>query len=206
MELKLLKEKIEEELKAQRVSGRTLLDKFCVIEENSRKSPAYADPTYSCFYYHLGKYIKPMSVLEIGFDLGLLSGSFFTSNKTATRFFGFREKNKEFASVRLGRQNIRRVMKGQRDFYIGELYDESFENLFNLCKWDLVILTDEANYDKTLEYLDFVWPNVSSEGIIVCEYLSRSPAVKDAFTGFCKSKNREFVQFSTRYQVGLVQK
>jgi len=206
IELQTLKEKIDDNLRQQVVGGRTLLDRFCVIEDESRKTPAYADPTYSGFYYHLGKQLQPLTVLEIGFDLGLLSGSFFISNKTANTFLGFREKSKEFASVRLGRQNIKKVMKGQRDFYIGALYDEAFDKLFSICQWDMVILTDEAKYDKNLEYLDFVWSQISPQGIIVCEYLSRTPAVKDAFFAFCENKSREYVTFKTRYQTGLVQK
>jgi len=206
IELNLLKQKINDEIQAARISGRNLLDKFCVIDETSRKSPAYADITYSGFYYYLGKYLNPLSVLEIGFDLGLLSGSFFTSNKTANNFLGFREKSKEFASVRLGRQNIKKVMKGTRNFHIGTLYDEEFENLFLVSKWDLVLLTDEAKYDKNLEYLEFVWSNLSENGIIVCEYTARTTSVRDSFLAFCKNKNRQFVQFSTRYGTGLVQK
>lgn len=206
LELNSLKQKIDNDLQLARLNGRNLLDKFCVIDEESRKSPAYADSLYSCFYYYLGKYLSPTNVLEIGFDLGLLSGSFFTSNKTTINFLGFREKSKQFASVRLGRQNIKKVMKGDRNFYIGSLYDEEFDALFRACRWDLVILTDEATYDKNLEYLDFVWSNLSENGIILCEYMSRSITVRDSFVAFCKNKDRKFVQFSTRYKAALVQK
>lgn len=206
IEVQNLKEKINHDLRQQVIGGRALLDRFCVIDEESRKTPAYADPIYAGFYYHLGKSLQPQNVLEIGFDLGLLSGSFFISNKTTKRFLGFREKSKEFASVRLGRQNIKKVMKGQRDFYIGGLYDEEFHRLFGSCQWDLVILTDEAKYDKNLEYLDFVWSQISPQGVIVCEYLSRTPAVKDAFLAFCNNKSRDYAIFQTRYQTGLIQK
>ena len=91
---------IDLDLTTQKISGKILLDRFCVIDEESRRSPAYIDPNFSGFYYHLGKKIDPESMIEIGFDLGLLSGSFLTSCKSVKRFLGFREKSKYFASLR----------------------------------------------------------------------------------------------------------
>lgn len=196
---------IDLDLATQKISGKILLDRFCVIDEESRRSPAYIDPNFSGFYYHLGKKIKPESMIEIGFDLGLLSGSFLTSCKSVKRFLGFREKSKHFASLRLGKQNIKRSMKGERDFYIGSLYDLDLQALVG-TKFDLVIITDESNYDKHLEYFDFIWSILNDFGIIVVEYLTRNSPSKQAFLAFCKSKNRESLIFKTRYGTGLVQK
>ena len=96
---------LNEELKAQRISGRVLLDRLCVIDENSRKSPAYLDPNFAGFYYHLGKKIQAQSMLEIGFDLGLLSASFLISCTTVKKFVGFCESDKGFIPTRLGKRN-----------------------------------------------------------------------------------------------------
>jgi len=50
LSLDILKKEIEPSLKKQAISGRYLLDRFCLIDESSRKSPAYVDPTYAPFY------------------------------------------------------------------------------------------------------------------------------------------------------------
>lgn len=200
-----LKKSLDLHLQRQLVSGKVILDRFCVIDETSRRSPAYLDPNFSGFYYHLSKYVQPDSVLEIGFDLGLLSGSFMLACPSVRRFLGFRESRNEFASTRLGRRNIRKAMRGERRFYVGKLYDAHFEDLL-IGGWDCVLLTEEGSFDHTLEYLDFIWPVLNENGIIVCEYLDKNRPAKDAFKAFCESKNRQPLLFGTRYGTGLVQK
>lgn len=200
-----LKNALDLHLQRQLLGGKILLDRFCVIDETSRRSPAYLDPNYSGFYYHLSKHIQPESVMEIGFDLGLLSGAFMLACPSVRKFLGFRQSRNEFASPRLGKRNIRKAMKGERHFYVGQLYDAQLEALL-IGGWDFVMLTDEVSFDHTLEYLDFIWPVVSENGIIVCEYLNKNRPAKDAFKAFCESKNRQPLLFGTRYGTGLVQK
>lgn len=201
----LLKKSLDNELSLQKICGKVILDRFCLIDESSRKSPAYIDPNYSGFYYHLGKFLKPSSMMEIGFDLGLLSGSFLTSCKTVNKFFGLRESTNEYVSMRLGKQNIKKAMKGERDFYIGSVYDKQIE-LFLLGGYDLILITEQKSYDKHLEYFDFAWSNLSENGVVVIEYLDGNISAKKAFMAFCKSKSREALVFKTRYGTGLVQK
>ena len=196
---------LNEELKAQRISGRVLLDRLCVIDENSRKSPAYLDPNFAGFYYHLGKKIQAQSMLEIGFDLGLLSASFLISCTTVKKFVGFCESDKGFIPTRLGKRNIKRVMKGIRECYVGSLYDQDFQPYIS-GGLDLVIITAEKNYDKHLEYFDFIWPNLNENGIIVIDNLLKNIPSKQAYMAFVKSKNREPMTFKTRYGTGLIQK
>jgi len=205
LELKEFKKALDSNLESRSISGKVILDRFCVIDESSRRSASYVDPNYSGFYYHLSKYVSPCSLLEIGFDLGLLSGTFLSSCKTVKKFLGYRQINKEFTSTRLGERNIKRSIKGDRNFYMGNLYDFNFEQLIS-GEWDMVFITDESHYDKHLEYLDFIWPSVSENGIIVCEYLNKNKPAKDAFMAFCESKNRQPLLFATRYGTGLVQK
>lgn len=71
IDLKKLKLDVDVHLKKELISGKLLLDRFCMINEDSRKSPSYSDPKFTAFYYHLGKYLEPKSLLEVGFDLGL---------------------------------------------------------------------------------------------------------------------------------------
>jgi hypothetical protein len=37
---------IDLDLTTQKISGKILLDRFCVIDEESRRSPAYIDPNF----------------------------------------------------------------------------------------------------------------------------------------------------------------
>jgi hypothetical protein len=202
--LKDIEPLLQTDLARQLVGGRFILDRFCVIDEDSRRSPAYVDPNYAGFYYHLGKYIQPRFLLEIGFDLGLLSASFLVSCKSVKKFVGFRGVSKIFVSPRLGHKNVSKVMKGEKVFHIGELFDSVFETL--IYGVDAAIITEESSYDRHLEYLDFIWPSLRENGIIVCEYLDKNKPAMDAYRAFCESKNREPMLFATRYGTGLVQK
>jgi hypothetical protein len=188
------------------ISGKILLDRFCVIEENSRRSPAYMDDRYSGFYYHLGKRIDPESLLEMNFDLGLLSGSLMVSCKTVIEFLGFRERGEQYFSPRIGRYNVRKVMKGHRDFYVGSLYDDEFDMRIRGVAWDFALVSDLSSSERQLEYLDFVWPHIADNGIIACENLGKNNYSEDGFLSFCQSKNRKAHIFPTRYGTGLVQK
>lgn len=198
--------KLINDLEHGAISGRNILDRFRVIDENSRKTAPYLDHKYAPFYYHLGKYVKPKSVVEIGFDLGLLSCSFFTSCKSSEEFFGYREISPTYASIRLGKANINLRFKGHADYYVGKMLDDEFIRIFSNKKWDLIIVNDETHYDKHLEYLETIWPNLSEHGIIVCEYIKRHNPAKEAFFAFAESRNRKPVTFSTRYGTGIVQK
>ena len=76
-----LKSLLEEKLNKQ-LPSRIFLDRMRVLDEDSRKTSAYNDPKYIPFYYWLGTLIKPKSLVEIGFRLGLFSGNFLKSCKT----------------------------------------------------------------------------------------------------------------------------
>ena len=192
------------ELNAQVISGRAILDRFRLIDENSRKTAPYLDHKYAPFYYHLGKHIEPQSLVEIGFNLGLLSASLLISCKTIKRFFGYTDNND--TSLRIGKSNIKIAFKGEAIFHVGDLYDQEFIDIFSPNSWDLIILNDETVYDKHLEYLDAVWPHVSEHGLIIAEYIDRHAPARDAFLAFCESKNRKPVIFETRYGTGILQK
>jgi hypothetical protein len=206
VDLATLKGLLDHDLETGTVSGRAVLDRFRVIDEESRKTAAYLDHRYAPFYYHLGKRIRPKSLMEIGFTLGLLAGPFFVSCKTVERFVGFKEPSKDFLPTRLGKANIRQVFKGQAEYCVGNLYDSEFAHIFSPNSWDCIILNDETVYDKHLEYLDAVWPCLSEGGLIVAEYIDRHAPAGDAFLAFCESKNRRPQVFATRYGTGIVQK
>lgn len=193
-------------LDAGLVSGRTLLDRMRVLDESSRKTAAYADPKYAPFYYHLGKFLKPTSMIEIGFNLGLLSACFLTSCKTVVKYLGFQQRKDEYYSSRLGHDNVKSKYKGDIQVHIGDLADEEFTEKISPNSWDLVILNDEVGFDRHLTYLDLSWEHLSDHGIIVAEYIVRHTPAREAFQAFCESKSRVPVTFDTRYGTGIVQK
>lgn len=203
LSLDQIKKELDSELEKQTISGKNILDRFCVIDESSRKSAAYVDPKYAPFYYYLGKKIKAQSLLEVGFNIGLLSSSFLLSCKSVENFFGFKETTKEFNSDRIGKQNIKKNYKKNKNFYIGEIYEEKFNNLIKQNKWDVAIINEEQNYDKQLQYLETIWPHMSDFGIVVVEYINSHKASKEAFDAFGEDKNK--VQFKTRYGTGIIQ-
>ena len=200
-----LEKLVSNDLSKQTISGKILLDRFCMIDESSRKSPSYTDPNFAGFYYHLGKYVKPASLLEVGFELGLFSGSFLTSCKSVQRFCGYHESNPSFFSFRIGSRNIKKVFKGQKHFVDADKYDENFEKLLKQG-WDMIIYPLENKYDRQLDLFEFFWPYLNENGIIVCDNIRRSSSTKEAFEAFVFSKNREHVNFETRHGTALFQK
>lgn len=201
-----IKDTLQPLLDKNLVSGRILLDRLRVIDETSRKSAVYSDGRYSGFYYHLGKIISPKSMLEIGFNLGILSCCFLKSCKTVKQYFGFQEKKEEFYSPSLGVANLHDNYKEFAHIYVGKITDEEFVDKLSPNSLDLIILNEEVSFDKHLLYLDFAWPYLSEYGIIVAEYTNRHNPARDAFNAFCGSKNRIPVKFATRYGTALVQK
>jgi hypothetical protein len=205
MDIVELKPILESKLTKQLIPARILLDKFRIIEETSRRASAYTDPKYAPFYYYLGGLVSPKNVLDVGFKLGLLSGSFFQGCKTAENFLGFQEKTEEYYSPRLGRANIKSCFKGNFDFYYGSLNDEVLLNKLRI-NWDLIFINEERDYDYYRECLDLVWNYLNVDGMVAMDYVLSDKHSKKAFADFCATKNRTPVIIKTRYGTGLVQK
>jgi hypothetical protein len=177
-----------------------------VIDEESRKTSAYTDPTYVPFYYYLGTQIQPKTFLEIGFRLGLLSGCFLKGCQSVDTFLGFQEETEEFYSFRLGRANIRSVFKKDFQFYLGKINDEIFLDEVGKRKWDLIVINEEKDYDTHRLYLDILWEHLPFEGLIVMDYIKSHEPSKKAYEDFCKIQNREPIIFGTRYGTGVIEK
>lgn len=200
------KKEIEDNLKKQIISGKYILDRFCLIDETSRKSAAYLDHTYAPFYYYLGKKMNnAKSLIEIGFDLGLLSSSLLMSCKTVECFLGVKEKSENFTSNKIGIKNIDRVYRKERKALIGKINEDKILIEIKKRKWDIVIINEEKDYDKNLEYIQRIWPHVSENGIIISEYLF-NPAVYEAVNSFSKKEQVEMHIFKTRYKTCVMQK
>lgn len=200
------KEEVENNLKKQIISGKYILDRFCLIDETSRKSAAYLDHTYAPFYYYLGKKLNnAKSLIEIGFDLGLLSSSLLISCKTIEHFLGIKEKNENFTSNKIGIKNIDKVYKKEKKAIIGKMNEDKILIEIKKRKWDVVIINEEKDYDKNLEYIQRIWPDIADNGIVISEYLF-NPAVHEAVKSFSKKEQIKMHVFKTRYKTCLIQK
>jgi hypothetical protein len=207
MELIDIKNTIEVKLKKQLLPSRIFLDRMRVIDENSRKGFAYNNPTFIPFYYWLGTILKTKNLMEVGFKLGLLSGTFLKSCKTVEKFFAFQEmKSDEFYSARLGRGNIKDIYKKCFNVYCGSGDDDAFGIILKSMEFDLVIINEEVSYDKYRKYFDLIWPQVSEGGIISIDYIKKHKPVAVALKDFCITKNIEPTYVNTNYGVGLIRK
>jgi len=206
MDINNLKTQIDEVFKKELVSSRILLNSFRLIDESSRKAASYQDNRYTPFYYHLGKFVQPKHLVEIGFKVGLVSGCFLKSCKSVENFLTFQEKNNDYYSSRLARHNIKDVFKGKFGFYHGQVSDEEFLAEYTKEEWDLILVNQEIPYDEQRQQLDLLWENTSLGGLVVMDYIATWQPAKDAFNDFCKVKNREPITFKTRYGTGIVQK
>jgi len=91
--VKELKKQLEIALKRRMLPPRIFLSSFCLIDNNSKKAAAYNDSRYIPFYYYLGKNIQPKTFVEIGFGIGLCSGTFFKSCSSVETFIAFQQKD-----------------------------------------------------------------------------------------------------------------
>ncbi len=204
MKLEEIKVQIEAKLK-KRLPAHIFLDRMRLIEEDSRRSLAYNNPTYVPFYYWLGTILETKTLLEVGFRLGLLSGNFLKSCKTVNYFLALQEtKPGEFYSERVGKSNIKDHYKGNFYIHAGKYDDDLFTTKLNSIEIDLAIINEEVSYDKHRLYYDLLWPQVAKNGIIVVDYLNKYKPSLIAFKDFCTSVNREPVYVNTDYGVGMV--
>lgn len=205
MDLLELKAKLEQKLN-KRLSARVFLDSLRVIDEASRQSAAYNDPLYVPFYYWLGTFAQPKSLIEIGFRLGLFSANFLRACKTVQLFLAFQEKTEDYYSPRLARANVKSHYRRKMFVHVGNIHDERFEFLLKQTVWDLVIINEEVSYDLHRLYLDVLWSKLSIDGLICMDYIGRHKPAKDAYYDFCRTKSRDPVLIATRYGVGLIKK
>lgn len=207
MELQELAAQVGDELSMEIVSSRILLDSLSFINEASRKTSAYVDPRYVPFYYYLGKHVYPKTCVQLGFRLGLLASCFFNSCKTIKHFLGFQQADQDnFYSSRIALNNIKRYYKGDIDLYYGNVSDVNFENRFSKFEWDIAFVNEQLDYDTLLSYLEILWPQMSLGGTIVMEYVVSHEPAAEAFSTFCKVRNRKPVILETRYGTGMVRK
>lgn len=196
---------LSRKIKNQLISSKILLDKLRLVDEDSRKSSQYQDPTYLPFYFHLAKFINPRSILQIGLNLGLEICCFLQGNKDVDSFFGFQNSDDDFYSERLALSNIKDITKKiNLDYYYGKTHDSKF--LQKTKNFDLIIITEKTKFDEIRESIEICWDKLNIDGYLVMDYLNYDKKINGIFSDFCKSKNRDQSIFKTRYGIGIVRK
>jgi len=179
---------IEKELNKNIISTRQLTYNFKFIDNNSKKTTKYNDDIYIPFFYHLGKFIEPLKVFELGINLSFLSSVFFKSCKKTEYFLGFQQKSKSYFNTNIARSNLAINYNNKYDIYCGELSDEEFLLLFNK-KFDLIIINQEYNYDKMFEITEEFYLNkLNKNGFFVFSDLTKKN-IFDIFKNIVKSYN-----------------
>lgn len=206
MEIESLYKNIENKLLKKPISTTVLLSNMRLIDDNSRQTAAYQDPSYLPFYYYLGCQIKPKHVLQLGFRLGLSASCFFKGCKDTEFFLGQQNKINGHYSFRIGKGNLLDVYQGRYRMFYGDTGSEEFAVNVNKYKWDCVLIDEEVTYDEHMSYFNMAWSNLNSSGFILIDYINFHKPGKKAYSDFCLSRGKRELVFSTRYGVGLIQR
>lgn len=194
MDAAYLKSKLTHSL----MRSETLLGMVKVLDRSSRETPAFNDPKYLPFYYHLGTQCTPKKVIQIGSKLGLIGACFSQGCKTIESWLVI-DEHSDSPPQNIIRSNL---LMYSEAMIVYRLFDEK---LFEDNSADLCLLTEKYSLAATERYMELLWDSLSSEGLLVVDYI-HDEAMKKSLTEFCKVRNREPVLFDTRYGLGVVNK
>jgi hypothetical protein len=194
-------EYLQTKLKHGLMESNILLGQAKLLDNSSRDTPAFNDPHYFPFYYHLGTQCSPKNVLQIGAKLGLIGSCFMQSCKTVEMWVAMDDYDVH-PPANLIRSNLRMFSEASIKFM---LLDQSILNPEHdhYYKADMGFLTEKYDSERTMKCLDFFWKCLRTEGPLVVDYI-HDEAVGKAFHEFCRVRNREPICFETRYGLGIV--
>ena len=205
------KEYLDTKLKKSVITPKLLFNNCAFLFENSKQAPAFYDNTWSTLYYFLGEIYHEFTenICEVNFSLGLFSYAYLRKKSNIKYFCGFypkQEKQNIVVPMRLGRANIKKkAKKAQIVTLYGNLYDDDITDKLQKNKLDLLIFSEINSYNKTLEMLDFFYPSVRENGLVVIDEYNHKE-VKEAVDAFAFSKNKKLFTFKTRYGTAILQK
>jgi hypothetical protein len=206
MQLEELKRLVETDISKSLMPAHVLLQRFNMLDDGARENVMCVDPTYFPFYYHLGKHIKPKRMIEVGFGLGLISGSFISSCETVEEFFAFQSEKDEH-TWRTGRTNILNInLNLKNNFKIGVGNFKKHAFYISSKKWDLVLMNETMSYDDYRYTLDILWNSIEFDGYMVVDKIMTQDVCRKGFKDLTKTNNREFVELKTLYGTGIIKK
>lgn len=191
LDLALLTQKIDNPT----ITTRNLLH-VCLMDDRSRQASAIDDPAYFPVYYHLGKHLQPKHLLEIGFELGIKTACFLSGSPNTESVYAFQRRQSEYYSPRLGVRNVKSVFNKPITTKTGDLNDLRVDRQYG------VGILGDRTITEVRPWLDWLWRQVSSEGLIIVDYINENR--KKDFSLFCEVKNREPIFLNTRYGMGII--
>ena len=206
MNLRELKKLVNTDLSKYLITTQVLLGKFNMLDDAARNTVVCSDQSYFPFYYHLGKYIKPKNMVEIGFGVGLNSGCFMSSCETVEELF-VTQPVMETEVWRVGRTNILKVNQKLRNnlkVAIGDFKD--YEAYISSQKWDLIFLNIPMKYDEYRYVLDVLWECLNFDAYMIVDKINSEDVCQKGFRELCKTKNGEYIELGTLYGSGIVKK
>jgi len=186
------------------ITTQILLPRVRLLDNLSRHSAAYNDPTYLPFYYHIGTQLSVRSVAEVGFGLGLVAACFMRGCPSVKSYLGIQEKTEAFYSIRMGIANVREIYPGDLEVFVGS--QEQSQAKICTGRWDVGIISEQMKADRLKAYLDGVWKNLSGDGLLIVDYIDMDDSARQTFCDFCKAKNREPSLYKSRYGLGIVKR
>lgn len=187
-----MNEVLAEKLEHGLIDPRVLLSSAKMLDETSRRSPAYDDPKYLSFYYALGEFKRPKKVIQIGSKMGLIGHCLCQGAKTVERWVAY-DTPETAPPARVTHANLRAHCPVAQVTLTTEGFTET--------GFDMAILSGDYG-DETLGFLNLLWDRISGGGLLVADYI-HDDAV-GCFSQFSKGKNREPFYFRTRYGVGIL--
>jgi hypothetical protein len=202
---------IREKLAKGLVRSSHLLATSRFLQSNVNQSPEYQDPTYFPFYFYLGQQLQSENILQIGSRLGLVGACFLQGCRTVENWLSIDvpiNEHKHLAGLVKG--NIQRHCGGlvnvmYMDAKAEILLEGVSRNNNSDYSVDTVFVSEKFDPSVFKAALDFGWYSLKSGGILIADYIS-SDELLPVFTSFCRVKNRESLNFETRYGVGIVRR
>lgn len=191
------------------ISSDILLAQVKLLDSSSRESPAFNDPRYLPFYYHLGQATSPKKVEQIGPKLGLIAACFLQGCPTVEDWSSMDTMlDGKRPPMSIINSNIKKFFKGKlnsehQTFCFGVHPNNLLIETGVDYTFDMGLLTDQYSPEHTQIMLDYFWKHLNPSGLLVVDYI-HDEAVGEVFRTFCRVKNREPLVFSTRYGVGIV--
>lgn len=160
-----------------------------------------SDPEYLPFYYYLGQFIEPKSILEINPNSGLISSVFLIGNKSVKEYAAFQWDKDGLYDDRIAVSNLKKSFKGDMWFDQNSQFDFKIKKEF-----DLVLINEQKSYDDYMVVLNSIWAYLSHKGFALLTKAGYSKHSLMAFRDFCKISNRDGHYFNNRFKQGVIQK
>lgn len=201
----IFEEKIEcvkSDLKNKAVPVVALTSKLYLIDDDSRLASAFGDPRNTPFYYYLGKYFQPSSVLEIMPGAGIYSSALVRGHKDIKSYYGWHiDTSGEYYNPRLFFRNIKtvsrkidvRLKRDQNNIEVALGYD-----------YDLIILSYGLEKGIGLDLLEVAWSKMKDSSAMVINQVDNSN--KSLSETFCGRIGRSPTYISTRYGIHMIEK